>query len=71
MGSRKNFLDLWRWFAGLLLVVCAGVALAGSVVYTYDTLGRLTKVTYASGVVITYTYDAAGNRTAQVITGAP
>lgn len=71
MGNRKKLFKPWRWLAGLLLVTSAGIALAGSAVYTYDTLGRLAKVTYGNGVVVTYTYDAAGNRTAQVITGAP
>lgn len=35
--------------------------------YTYDTLGRVSTVTYDNGLVITYSYDAAGNRT-QVVT---
>jgi YD repeat-containing protein len=55
--------------AGLLL--WAGAALSASAVHTYDALGRLTKVTYSNGVVITYLYDAAGNRTSVVVTGAP
>lgn len=71
MGMHKGFVKLGRWLAGMLLVASASVVLAGSAVYTYDTLGRLSKVTYGNGVVVTYTYDAAGNRTAQVITGAP
>lgn len=71
MGNNKTIWKAWRWLAGLLLVASASVVLAGSAVYTYDTLGRLSKVTYGNGVVVTYTYDAAGNRTAQVITGAP
>lgn len=41
-----------------------------TVSYTYDGLGRVETVTYGGGVVITYTYDAAGNRT-QVVQGAP
>lgn len=44
---------------------------AGSAAHTYDSLGRLTQVTYSNGVVITYVYDAAGNRTSFVVTGAP
>lgn len=44
---------------------------AGSAAHSYDSLGRLTKVTYSNGVVITYVYDAAGNRTSFVVTGAP
>lgn len=44
----------------------------GNVSYSYDALGRLISATYDSGVVITYTYDAAGNRTQEVITvGTP
>lgn len=41
----------------------------GSVTYTYDSLGRLWTVTYSNGVVITYSYDAAGNRKSTVTTG--
>ncbi|WP_072294368.1 RHS repeat domain-containing protein [Nitrosovibrio sp. Nv17] len=44
---------------------------AGSVTYAYDVLGRLTTATYGTGVVITYSYDASGNRTSVVTTGAP
>jgi YD repeat-containing protein len=38
-------------------------AASGGASYTYDTLGRLIQVTYDNGTTITYTYDAAGNRT--------
>jgi len=51
-------------------VLVCGTANAGSVAYQYDALGRLTKLTYSNGVNITYTYDAAGNRTTEVITGS-
>src|SRR5690606_34995570 len=44
-----------------------GVAATGSVVYTYDTLGRIATASYDTGVIIIYTYDANGNRTAQVV----
>ena len=37
-------------------------ALAGTVQYTYDAQGRLTRVVYSNGVVVDYTYDNAGNR---------
>jgi YD repeat-containing protein len=37
-----------------------------SVTYTIDSLGRLTKLTYANGTTITYNYDAMGNRTSVV-----
>ncbi|MEJ1968703.1 MAG: RHS repeat domain-containing protein [Rhizomicrobium sp.] len=39
----------------------------GSVTYTYDALGRVTSVSYDTGVIILYTYDANGNRTTQVV----
>lgn len=71
MGNRKTIWKPWRRLACLLLVASAGVVQAGSVSYTYDTLGRLTQASYSNGTVIVYTYDASGNRTTQVITGAP
>lgn len=57
----------------LMLLALAGMpaAQAGSAAHTYDSLGRLSKITYSNGTVITYTYDAAGNRSAVVTTGAP
>jgi YD repeat-containing protein len=51
--------------------VYLSAALAGSATYLYDSLGRLTQVTYSNGTVIKYAYDSAGNRTSTVITGAP
>ena len=66
----------YRLRRGLLLssLLCcllgaASAVHAGSVTYAYDTLGRLTSLTYSNGVVITYTYDAAGNRSSVVTTG--
>ena len=55
----------------LLALVSTLPAHAGSAVNAYDSLGRLTRVTYSNGVVIVYTYDAAGNRSTVVTTGAP
>ncbi|WP_217999680.1 RHS repeat domain-containing protein [Thauera butanivorans] len=58
----------------LVLATLLGLSmpvLAGSVSYTYDQLGRVKTATYSNGVVITYTYDAAGNRVSQVTTGVP
>ena len=37
-------------------------AVAGGVSYAYDSLNRLTNVDYGNGTIISYTYDAAGNR---------
>ncbi|WP_340676531.1 RHS repeat domain-containing protein [Paraglaciecola sp.] len=54
-----------------LLLIASAPLQAGSVTYTYDTLGRLAKATYSSGVVIVYVYDAAGNRTSYTVSGVP
>ena len=61
----------WRFalLAGALAL--AGAAKAGSATHAYDSLGRLSQVSYSNGVVITYVYDAAGNRTSYVVSGAP
>ena len=56
---------------GLVMAVCASSVHAGSVSYTYDTLGRVTQVSYSNGTVIAYSYDAAGNRSTVVVSGAP
>jgi YD repeat-containing protein len=39
-----------------------------SVTYTYDSRGRLNTVTFQNGTVVTYSYDACGNRTSVVTT---
>lgn len=39
--------------------------------YEYDTLNRLTKVTYDGGFQIVYSYDEVGNRTERIATIAP
>ncbi|MBR6064656.1 MAG: hypothetical protein IKP54_10940, partial [Bacteroidales bacterium] len=36
--------------------------------FEYDNLNRLTKVTYANGVEVQYTYDAVGNRLSKTVT---
>ena len=43
-------------------------AIAGTVNYTYDDAGRLTKVEYDDGSTIEYTYDNAGNLLQRKIT---
>ena len=37
--------------------------------YEYDSMNRLAKVTYGNGVVVTYTYDALGNRLTKKVDG--
>jgi len=54
-----------------VVALLASAAIAGAVTYTYDSLGRLTKVDYGGGKVVTYVYDATGNRTSYVATGFP
>lgn len=51
--------------------ICLSLAAMGQSVkqFEYDNLNRLTKVTYANGAVVQYTYDALGNRLTKTITG--
>jgi YD repeat-containing protein len=68
-------MQCWRASASRALVAIAlalsaigPVAAAnGSVSYTYDALGRVISVSYDTGVIVLYTYDANGNRTQQTI----
>ncbi len=56
---------------GLLSNYPSSLAAADSASYTYDSLGRLTTVTYANGTIITYSYDAMGNRSTVVTICGP
>lgn len=68
MGSRVS----WRCIvAAMLVTIAPSAAVAQTAVYTYDAQGRLTIVTYASGVQTTFTYDNADNRVQVVTTGGP
>ena len=71
METKKRSRLARMCLTGALLAMLAGSALAGSVSYLYDTLGRLAKATYSNGIVIIYSYDAAGNRSSTVVSGAP
>ncbi|PNG53114.1 MULTISPECIES: RHS repeat domain-containing protein [unclassified Variovorax] len=54
-----------------VLAVAGFAAHAGSVSYVYDALGRLASAVYSNGsttTTITYSYDAAGNRTSVATT---
>ena len=44
---------------------------AQGITYTYDGLNRLIQVKYETGLTVTYTYDAAGNRLTQSVTRTP
>ncbi|PRF33422.1 hypothetical protein C6Q10_25585 [Burkholderia multivorans] len=55
-----------RGTIALVLVGASAVASSGSIAYTYDSLGRLTKAVFNNGsstTTVIYSYDAAGNRT--------
>jgi YD repeat-containing protein len=53
---------------GMVLTALPASAASDSVSYTYDTLGRVTRMAYANGTSVVYSYDAAGNRTGAVTT---
>lgn len=64
-------------FAGLFLatVVSSPALAAETITYTYDALGRLTKVVHTGtvndNVVTSYSHDTADNRTNVTTTGNP
>ena len=63
----------WRHRVCIALVFCFGLVPrveAATATYSYDALGRLTQVDLSNGVVVKYTYDNAGNRTMELVTGA-
>jgi YD repeat-containing protein len=72
MGIRANRKRALVAACALTLSMACGPAGAGANIYTYDALGRLKTVHYPSGATVTYTYDAAGNRTRLVaVAGGP
>jgi len=60
MLVRKIFVCAAEAVAGLMILLAS--ACPGAVTYSYDALNRLTNVDYGNGSVISYSYDAAGNR---------
>lgn len=67
-------LDWMRRARSVLVIMSLVAALvvqpahANSVTYEHDARGRLTKATYSDGTVVTYTYDANGNRIGATVT---
>lgn len=53
----------------LVVAISAVVASAAAVAqtYSYDKVGRLTKVVYANGAEVSYVYDKAGNRVTETV----
>ena len=49
------------------LFAASAAMAAGSVIYSYDALGRLVLSMYDTGVCIGYAYDAVGNRLSETI----
>ncbi len=61
-GSSSNRIVL----VALSVALATGIALSGEIRYEYDHVGRVTKIEYSDGTVITYAYDAAGNLLSEV-----
>lgn len=53
-----------RW-----LLLAGGLTFAETVNNTYDDAGRLIRVSYGSGTVISYKYDPAGNLLSREVSG--
>ncbi len=59
------------WSAVLLTLIVLTIVQPGKAEnYTYDAAGRLTGVTYDDGSIITYSYDANGNRMGRSVSAA-
>src|SRR5260370_20045890 len=56
-----------QWLAGLVGLLLVNAVHAAEIRYSYDSLNRLTRASYADGTTIAYAYDSAGNRLSQVI----
>ncbi len=70
LAARKSLLAIMVSVSAVYFVIGLSTAQAaanGSVIYTYDALGRVTTASYDTGVIVIYTYDANGNRTSQTI----
>jgi YD repeat-containing protein len=51
----------------LALALAGTPAVAAGIAYTYDALGRLKTATYPDGKIVSYIYDASGNRTQKYV----
>jgi YD repeat-containing protein len=66
-GQRTFYLTISALALLALVTAAPADAANGSVVHTYDALGRVLTASYDTGVIVIYSYDANGNRTQQVI----
>lgn len=62
-----RLLALVGTLAGLVMTMGPASSANGSVAYSYDALGRLIMASYDTGVCISYSYDANGNRLSEKI----
>jgi YD repeat-containing protein len=67
--SLKTKLRLVLLLAATMLLSGLSMRVAAATTYSYDSLNRFSQTTYSDGTVLTYTYDGAGNRLTQVVTG--
>jgi YD repeat-containing protein len=67
--NTANKMEKRYWLLTSIFMLLTNGAYA-QVTYQYDPLHRLKKATYSNGTAITYTYDALGNRTSEVITAS-
>ena len=77
MRNSKSFLSAIRSTLAVaavlgsvfLLLLAAPAVEAGTATYKYDSVGRVAEINYGTGVFVKYSYDAAGNRSIELVTG--
>jgi len=60
----------WARFILALSVICISPSVQASVLYTYDSTGRIAAALYDNNVCLVYTYDANGNQTSRIVNAA-
>ncbi len=66
-SGRLRYASMAAFFVTAFAQAGSALATSGSVVYSYDALGRVISATYDTNVIVYYNYDANGNRTQQVV----